>query len=250
MKRFTKITLIIASIMSVIGLVCIAASFTMGLTLETFLNMVEDGKFSFKYVEEDIIRINENKRVTMIDEECQSLDVEFGAGILEIYYDDVEQIRVEQKNVPDFKAYVEKNTLHIEGETKKSRGSKSSIVIVLPQDMEFEKVDFEIGASKANIKDVVARDFVIEVGAGEATISNLDVKHLNAETGVGKLTMQLIGKESDYNYNIECGIGSIKIGENSYGGLGTEQRILNPGAKCSMDVECGIGEIQIRFTEL
>lgn len=247
MKTFTKITLIIATIILVIGVACLVASFTMGLTMETFLNMVEDGKFSFG--EEDIIRTNRNKNVTMIDEECQSLDVEFEAGILEIYYDDVEQIRIEQKNVPDLEAYVEKNTLYIEGETKTIRGSKSSMVIVLPQDMEFEKVDLEIGASKANIKDVVAKECVIVVGAGEANILNLETQYLNAETGVGKLTIQLIGKESDYNYNIECGIGSIQIGENSYGGLGTKQRVLNPGAKCSMDVECGIGEIQVRFTE-
>lgn len=249
MKRFTKITLIIATVMAVIGVGCMVASFAMGLTVESFSNMVADGKFNFTFINEKILRTKESKSTIMIDEECQNLDVEFGAGVLEIYYDDVEQIQIEQKNVPDFKAHVEKKTLHIEGETKNSSNSNSSIVIVLPRNMEFEKVDLEIGASKANINDVIAKDFAVEVGAGEAAILNLDVKDLDVATGVGKVTMQLVGKESDYNYNIECGIGSIKVGGNSYGGLGTEQRISNPGANRSMDVECGIGEIQIRFAE-
>lgn len=247
MKRFTKITLILAGVLAMIGLACMLASFAMGLTLESFSNMVVDGKFSFRFPGEAIIRQEQSVSTTIIDEECQNLEVEFEAGQLQIYYADVEEIQIEQKNVPDFKAKVEKKTLRIDGDTDNRKSSDGSIVIVLPQNMKFEEVDLEIGASMADINDIEAKNFTIEVGAGEAAISNLDVKDLDVNTGVGKVTVELVGKESDYNYNVECGIGSIEVGENSYSGLGTKQKISNPGADRSMNVECGIGEVQIRF---
>lgn len=249
MKRFTKIALILASVMAGIGIICLIASLAMGLTTEMFINMVQDGKFSFKFVNSSIIRTEESESSAEIDEECKNLDIEYGAGILKIYYDDVEQIQIKQENVTRFDSYVEDKTLYIEGGKGSNNNSDATLVIVLPKDMKFENVDLEIGASKADITGLKADTMNVEVGAGEASILNLDVKKLNAETGVGKLSVELTGKESDYSYSLECGIGAIEIGNNSYGGLGTEQNITNPGANRFLDIECGIGEIQINFKE-
>lgn len=249
MKRFTKIALIIASVMAGIGIICLIASFAMGLTSEMFMNMVRDGKFSFKFVNSSIIRTEESKSSGEIDEECENLVIEYGAGALKIYYDDVEQIQIKQENVRKFESYVEDETLYIEGGKGSNNNSDATLEVILPRNMMFEEVDFELGASKADIVGLKADTINIEVGAGDASMSNLDVKNLNAETGVGKLSVELIGKESDYSYSLECGIGAIVIDNNSYGGLGTEQNITNPGASRFFDIECGIGEVEIDFTE-
>lgn len=249
MKKFTKIALIIASIMAGLGVSCLVASFAMGLTSEMFVNMVNDGKFSFKFVNSSIIRTEESKSSAEIDEKCENLDIEYGAGVLKIYYDDVEQIQIKQKNVTRFESHVEDETLYIEGGKGANSNSDATLEVILPKNMMFEEVDFELGASKADIVGLKADTMNVEVGAGEADISNLDVKNLNAETGVGKLSVELIGKESDYSYSLECGIGAIEIGNTSYGGIGTEKNITNPGANRFLDVECGIGEVEIEFTE-
>ena len=107
----------------------------------------------------------------------------------------------------------------------------------------------EIGAGQAEISDLCAEALDIEVGAGQAELMNLDVKYLNATTGAGQITAELVGSEKDYNYDAECGIGEIVIGDNSYGGFGRDTHVENPGADRVLDIECGVGQIEIEFQD-
>lgn len=252
MKKFTKIALILATVFVFVGVFCVIGSIAMGLTWGTFSNMVKNGKFSFDIGDVGNIGIETSNAYNEIDERCDSLDIEFGYGTLEVSYGDVEQIQIEQENVKRYQCYVEDGTLHIEGNLQSniSIGNQDGkIVIVIPKDMMFDEVDFEVGAGQAEVSDLKANKVDIEVGAGQMSIANLDVKELNAETGTGRLFAKLVGKQTDYSYNLECGIGQLKIGDSTYSGLGAEQNISNPGAERFMDVECGIGEIEIEFQE-
>lgn len=248
MKKFTKVALILATIFAVIGVFCLIGSVALGLTWGKFADMVSDGKLSFGpgiFYREELEGTH-----TDIEESCSNLDIEFGAGTLEIYYSDVEQIQIEQENVSNFKYYIDEDTLHIEGKPKWGiADSDGSIVVVIPNGMIFQEVDLEIGAGEADVDGLLVHTANIEVGAGEANITNLDVRELKAETGAGQLYVGLLGAEEDYNYDLECGIGEIEVGNNSFGGLGREQSIRNPGAERFLDIECGVGEIQIEFKD-
>ena len=250
MRKFTKIALIFASIMAGIGIVCLIASMALGLTWGTFSDMVQDGKFSFGYNGDPFYSELSEGSITKVEEECKGLDIEFGAGTLKIYYDDVEQIQIQQDEVPGFKWYVEDRALHIEGGNKRGIfGSDGTLVVIIPQNMKFDEVDLEVGAGEADVKEIVANTMDIEVGAGQANITNLDVQKLNAETGTGELYVELVGSEADYSYYVECGIGEIKINGNSLGGFGSKQNITNPGASRFLSLECGIGQVQVAFQE-
>lgn len=250
MKKFTKTALVIAAIMGSIGLICLIACFAMGFTWKQFGNMVTSGKFNFGFdINLDEINIEEGKDgIAKVEEVCKDLDVELAAGTLEIYYDDVEEIEVQQEDVANFQCYMEDRTLHVKGGKNFGIGnSDGKITIVIPKDMKFEEVDMEVGAGEATVSGLTANTLDIEVGAGQADFTSLDVQNLNAETGAGELNVELIGSESDYNYDVECGIGEIEIGGNSYGGFGSEQNITNPGAERFLDLECGVGEVQVAF---
>lgn len=252
MKKFTKIALILAVVFLFVGLFCVIGSVAMGLTWGTFSDMVNDGKFSVNLgdVVDDDVKVSDNK--TEITEDYKNLDIEFGYGTLEISYGDVEQVQIEQDNVKNYKCYVEEGTLHIEGNLKANIGignQNGKIVIVIPKDMAFEEVDLELGAGLANVTGLNANSVDIEVGAGQMNITGLDAQKISAETGTGKLYAELVGKETDYSYNLECGIGQLKVGNSSYSGLGAEQNISNTGATRRLDLECGIGELQIEFQE-
>lgn len=267
MKIFTRVMLIIAGVLTTIGAVCLIIGMTMGLNWSTFHHMVEDGKFSFDigdvisikginglHIElfDNEISINDEEAKTGIldmEQECRNLDVEFGAGKLEIYYGDVEKIHIDYDKVVGFEGEIKDGTLQIEGALGVSDNSDASLVIIIPQNMEFETIDLEIGASEAVISDLKADNLNIAVGVGKATLRNLNVKELDAETGVGELNIELIGKESDYSYDLDCGIGTIVIGDSSYGGFGTSHSEKNPDAKCHMDIECGVGEVKVTFAE-
>jgi len=282
MKTFTKIMLIIAGVFASVGVICMVVAFAMGLTSEHLVDMVQDGRFSFdegdlhiSFGDDTDIDIESNSEmkdesIYTIKESCHSMDIEFGAGILDIYYDDVEYIQVKQTNIENLKVQVkneklyirEESDIHIDLDDIEDR----SLTILIPKNMKFEEVELEIGASKADIKDIISKDisitvgagqadvskltakeFDLEVGAGQATAVQLDVEKLNVEAGMGQVNIALNGVQEEYNYNVECGIGNVTVGSASYGGLGAEQSIKHEGATKEINVECGIGEVKIKF---
>lgn len=262
MKKFTKIALILAVVLFSVGLVSVIGSFTMGLTWDSLGNMVDKGKFSFDFSDDDgqlYLDTNQEQEDMVEDngffavqEDFQSLDIELGYGVLEIKYGDVEQVQIKQKDVDKYRCYVEEGALHIEGNQKikvNNSNHDGEITIVFPKNMMFQEVDLEVGAGKADVADLKANQVDIELGAGEMNVTGLDTKKFDAKTGAGKLFAEMVGKQNDYSYELECGIGQLEIGESSYSGLKTEQKISNQGAERFADIECGVGEIIIKFQE-
>ncbi len=262
MKKFTKIALILAVLLFGVGLVSVIGSFAMGLTWDSIDDMVNKGKFSFDL--DDIIEQDEmqhsdvqlqekdDKAFTIVQENIHSLDIEFGYGFLEIKYGDVEKPQIKQKNVDKYRCYVEEGTLHIEGNLKTKVGianQDGEITIVVPKNMVFQEVDLEFGVGKADVASLKANQVDVALGAGEMNITGLDTKDFDAQTGAGTLYAELVGKQTDYSYELECGIGQLKIGDSTYSGLGTERNISNQGAERFADIECGIGEVEIKFQE-
>ncbi|MBQ3557973.1 MAG: DUF4097 family beta strand repeat protein [Agathobacter sp.] len=289
MKKFTKVMLILAGVLATVGLICVIVAFGMGLTTEHFVKLIQDGHFSFDEGDlhisfeddwkdelgSDILSTEEVDGETSageIKESVSSMDIEFAAGILDIRYDDVEYIQVTQKNIPKLKVRVKNGTLVIRDETDihvdLDDVEDRSLTILIPQEMQFEDVELEIGASKADIKDlladklsitvgagqadiskITAKKLELEVGAGQATAVQLEIEKLDVEAGIGQVNIALNGVQEDYNYNVECGIGNVVVGKASYGGLGAEQNVKNDGASKEINVECGIGEVRIKFQE-
>ncbi len=247
MKRFTKIALVLAVSFTIIGLICVMISMAFGLTWGRFADMVEQGRFSFGF-DNDISFSRKTEDTIQNIEDVRDLDIEFGAGKLEVFYADVEKIQVRQEHVKDFGCYVEDGTLYIEGNNNIWKGKATGEIIVrIPKDTVFNEVDMEIGAGQASLKDLAANSLDIEVGAGEARLTGLDVRELDAKTGAGKLYAELVDSEKDYSYDAECGIGEIVIGGSSIGGLGGSKSVENLGAGKHMDLECGVGQIQVEF---
>ena len=127
------------------------------------------------------------------------------------------------------------------------------------------EVKIEVGAGKADINDIIADKADVSAGAGKININGVDVGKLSmdvgmgnidmegkvsgdidAECGMGSISMRIQGSETDYNYEIECAMGSIRIGDNKYSGLASE-RSINNGSINTFEVECSMGSIDIDF---
>ena len=231
MKKFTKVVMIIAAVCFSIGVICLVGAASMGLTLGRLGEMVNGGRFSFSIPKSEDKEQKTEEKGTYIEEYCRDLDIELGAGALEIKYHDAEQIYVEGKNVSNYKCYVEEATLHIKGGNTINVGNNAGrIDLWLPTGMEFQEVDIEVGAGEADVKIIRAKELDVKVGAGE-------------------INMTVAGKETDYHYELDCKVGTIVIGDDSYEGLGRDKEYGNPNAIREMSVECGAGEINIQFEE-
>lgn len=232
MKTFTKVVLILAGVLGSIGLACVIIAFAMGLSMTNIKDMIADGYFSFGSNDFEISLGDDASSEEQIEDVCEKMEIEFGVGQLEIYYDDVEEMQVKWVNIPDIKVEVNNGTLCI-GEKDGvnvhfNTNTDRKLEIIIPRDTQFKQVELEVGAGQANVSGLITENFDVEVG-------------------VGQINVELSGAEDDYNYNIECGVGKVVVGNTSYAGLGTEKTIKNKGANQDIIVECGVGEVKIQF---
>ena len=260
MKKFTKIALIIAAVVGGIGICCLVGAVAKGLTWRMVADMATDGRFSFG--PEDFADFgigdgwNETKdaqvkgSVIQVEEAFGSLDVELGAGKVEISYADVERVEVEQEETPGFRCYVEESTLHVEGGKKFGvNNNNAKIIIRIPRKYSFAEFELKVDAGKATVDGIVANEASIDVDAGKATIKKLDAKKVDASADAGELYLEVVGKKENYSYNLECDVGTIRIGEESYTGLGAEKKIKNPNTDRFLEADCDVGNVRIEFTE-
>lgn len=293
MKKFTNIMIKIAGVTAVLGVVCMVIAFAMGLTTDRFMQMLRDGRFALtvkdghivKYTEEPMKEGGSNSIGLVTGEsddeasdewqfipaeDFKSLDVEFGAGVLDIHYDDVEDVQIYHENIKQFKAEIKNGVLKINTgqEVYIDDAEDRQLTIILPTDTKFDEVDLEIAAALAHIDGILARDVSITIGAGQANISNttadvmeievgagaavvssLDAKEIEAKCGLGQIDLELTGAQADYKCDVECGMGEVVVGNHSYGGIGTQHHGENHEVSKHIDVECGMGEVTVKFME-
>ena len=299
MKLFTKIALGIAGFFFSIAAICLVVAVSMGVTASDVQTMFKEGKFSFGPEDGLYIRLWDDNDIDIsfgddeddgdlsehhedshhyvdgyrqheITHACTNLYIKLGAGKFDMYYGDVSCVQIRQKDVPEFEitsSDVEQE-LRIEGGLDVVDNSDAELIIILPQNVKLESVYLEVGASVANVSDIITdefsfevgagqanmsnlsvHDFDLEVGAGQAIVKNLSVNKLNVEAGMGEVDVEIDGVEADYNYDVECGIGEVTVGNRSFGGMGAEQSITNLNATKEMNIECGIGKVAVKFTE-
>ena len=101
-----------------------------------------------------------------------------------------------------------------------------------------ETVSLDIGAGKISVNQLDSINIDINVGAGEVIVENgnvgtmdLDVgmgsfymkgsitDDLDADCGMGNMDMTLTGQYTQYDYEIDCGMGSVRVGDMTYSGF-------------------------------
>ena len=121
--------------------------------------------------------------------------------------------------------------------------------VYLNRDIETEKLSVEMGAGEFESKNpVTAREADLEIGTGSMTFADLSARKTDGECGLGELDLTLTGTQEDYNYDLECGVGNLDVGSDSYSGLGREKSISNTGADRKLDLECGMGNVSVNFS--
>ena len=107
-------------------------------------------------------------------------------------------------------------------------------------------IDIEVGAGSANILNLTAATANIECGVGKMSVKGAVEGDTSIECGVGHIEMYLDAAESDYNYDIDCGIGTVLINGSKRGGLfASNANMVNAGAKGNIKLECGVGKVEL-----
>lgn len=267
MKRFTKICLILAAVLTALGMIGVGVGFLLGAKPEQLAG-------NLSYTAPSLSRSHgQNKDSNSSDSSEYTYDSAIRRLELDVHYASVtigtsedDHISVKARNAGKyFKETVEDgDMLVLEDERPKGKATLE-LEILLP-DRVLEEMELDLGAAELTADRLQARQFSLDIGAGAGTIQSLltsedasldidvgeltigyfDGSDLELDCGTGQLSITVAGEEQVYNYDLECGIGSIDIGGSSYSGLSSSHSVDN-GAARTISADCGMGAISLRF---
>lgn len=90
---------------------------------------------------------------------------------------------------------------------------------------------------------MVAKDIDLDCGAGEMEIMGDISGDSKLNCGVGHVELRLTQEESNYDYDVESGIGEVKINDEKY--YFTNSNHHGNDAENTFDIKCGIGSIEV-----
>lgn len=99
------------------------------------------------------------------------------------------------------------------------------------------------GTGSINLHNISADKIEIESGTGSVFVNGDIRKKIDMNTGTGSIQLELEGKEKDYSYNIEAGLGKIEINQNTYK---KNADINNKSSYCNIEASTGTGSIKIK----
>lgn len=178
------------------------------------------------------------------------LELDIRTGILRVYEKEgISQIQVliEDKHQKT-RCFIDENTLEIQQETYSYKNYAPRIDVQVPTDYHFEEVSLDTGVGDCQVTGISTSRLEIDTGVGVIAFAGTVTREVELDTGVGDVTLNLTGKETDYNYTIDFGVGAIQIGNTSYSGLSRNKTVDNQASR-HMDLDCGVGNVTITFTD-
>lgn len=282
MKKFTKVCLIIAAVLFLIGVAACAAGAVLGAGFGTLRELWSSGElehWGWRIGSDGIGWLGEEEENRWGDaasstERFKSADVrkiqiELKHGSLEIEEPDEEDVQDEivvemEENDGNFQVKLENGVLTLKDERSRARWDYH-IRMKLPKGIQLERLDienragvvendgavleadeirFEVDAGELTLENIRAKEFYLKTGAGNAQIDGLDAEDTEVSCGVGNIDLKMDGREEDYDYRIKCGVGSVYVNREGYTALGKEQKIDNKASK-TVKLDCGVGNITL-----
>ena len=287
MKKSSKVMLLTAAVVGVVGMGMSIGGVAMGATI-TGLNLSKYGfdgivKQTAKYIslddkddwEQDWDEITQLGPVETdgdkeIFETAPTSELEFSLSGDELKFQsyDGDKLRIEVTGSKKDKVRIgtEDDSLILE---TTGRSQNREITVSYPKNVRFKETSIDVAAGTVTMCDEfrtddldvsvaagefknagkisVANDTTITVGTGNVELSELDIYNLEVDCGIGNVDLDILGKEADYNYEISCSAGNVDIGGSSYSGIGHNKNITNPNARRDMNLDCGVGNITVNF---
>lgn len=138
---------------------------------------------------------------------------------------------------------VEVNTLTVDGDALLTVGAGNMEV----ESLNAKNADLKVEAGNMEVNGIETEnaDIVCEAGRFEGENAKLS-SEAKVECGAGSVSLDMLHQKKDFNYDLECSVGSIAVGEEKCSGLDRERRIENNADK-EFDIECSVGAVEIDF---
>lgn len=146
--------------------------------------------------------------------------------------------------------------------------NNATVIITIPGEVTFEKISCELGVGELDAELLAAEEIDLESGVGDLTVDGVQCTKLSVncgtgsadigastisesaelENGVGDLILTLEGTEADYNYDVSCGMGSVRIGDLMDIDAMDGDQTVDQEKDCWIHADNGMGDVTINFT--
>lgn len=110
-------------------------------------------------------------------------------------------------------------------------------------------VDIEAGVGQIYVKNArINQDADITIGVGEVDFAGTIMGNLDLECDLGNAILRMDGSEEEHNYEIECSLGNVSIGNMTYTSLG-EEKSIDHGRGSTFEIECALGNVRVSFAK-
>ena len=192
---------------------------------------------------------NENVYVYTVEEinKVDNLKIDLKLSNLTIKSGEIFSIQTNNRYV---KQNLSNETLTIKENKHFNFSSNNDVIITIPVDRIFNKIDISMGAGNINSEDLTSLYLDIDAGAGNITFNNLSVtEEFELDGGAGNIT---INNSQVNNLELDNGVGEFKFSGYLFGksemdmGVGNANLYLNSDIKeYNFYVDKGIGNITI-----
>lgn len=109
-----------------------------------------------------------------------------------------------------------------------------------------DQATLDCGAGQMTVEELNSRVTEVSVGMGSVRLTGDVTERLTGDCSMGELKLTLAGEQNDFNYDLSCGMGALKVGSDSYNGMAQEKQINNQAAK-DMELDCAMGSVKVEF---
>lgn len=164
-------------------------------------------------------------------ENITKFEIDVKYSTLEIKNDDTFKVESNDKNVT---CTQRGNELIIKetGNNWLNKKEGNTIIIYIPENKEFNEIDFDAGAGDISIETLTTKDFSFSIGAGKVEINKLNISN-EAEIDGGAGKVDILSGEIR-NLDLDMGIGEFNLNTKLLGNNNIEQ---------------GMGKLTIRLTD-
>lgn len=183
-----------------------------------------------------------------------TLDIEVAYTNLTIKTGDVLKAETNNSNI-NFSQNNKKIEIKEKNHKWFSKNEEQELVVYIPKDLEFEKVEISAGAGRINIENLETKSLSFELGAGETEIKNLNVtEDCKIEGGAGKIS---ITSGTINDLNLDMGVGEANINailtdksEINAGVGNLDINLQNDKENYKIKADKGLGSIKIDGKEI
>ncbi len=276
MNKFTKVTVIIALVCAVLGIVLMGIGAIGGgtqivdkMASEGLLNFGPDDVDWIERIEGFNIDVNVGSGVQFNEdyeiftagqhkfkasvEEVENFVFRLTAGEVDIKEKDCDQWEIEIDGVGEFQTYVEDGTLYVVGEQSGILGDLGDVNITVPRGEKLNSAVFDFGAGDMTLEDLEADMLEVSAGAANVEITAVDAANMNLSVGAGNVEVE---NSTVGNLEVSVGMGNIEVagtitgnidGSVSMGELDIDV-YGSTQTEHNYDVSCAAGEVRIGST--